>query len=200
MSEILLVCGHGRCGSSLTMQMLHAGGYPVVGTWPDYEPFEAGWWSSSAAAEWIAAADGKAFKLLDPQMYAPPKGPAYRCLWLKREPKEQARSAIKLLSRWTPLKPTRRDVAGMAKGYARDTPLAWRELKAAGVSDMLVLHFEKLIRDPRASATALAQWIGRPLDVDAMVRQVAPRPSTCLPFMIEELQLERRARLGLELL
>ena len=37
---ILLICGHGRCGSSLVMQMLAAGGVKCAGKYPDFEPDE----------------------------------------------------------------------------------------------------------------------------------------------------------------
>lgn len=41
MDTLILVCGFGRCGSSLVMQMLDVGGLPVVGSFPDYERAEA---------------------------------------------------------------------------------------------------------------------------------------------------------------
>lgn len=190
MSEILLVCGHGRCGSSLTMQMLHAGGYPVVGEWPGYEPFEGGYWHHSPEA-WAREADGRAFKLLEPQLWPPPEGPSYRAIWLRRDRKQQAKSALKMVGATMPVTPTRFGIGRLAQSYAEDTPTAWRQLKAAGVVDMLILNFERLIDHPRASAISIAQWIGRDLDIDAMVRQVVPREAGCLPFLMEALQCER---------
>ena len=38
----VFVCGHGRCGSSMVMQMLDAGGFPCFGEYPAYEPEEVG--------------------------------------------------------------------------------------------------------------------------------------------------------------
>jgi hypothetical protein len=37
MKPYVIVAGFGRCGSSLTMTMLHAAGIPCIGTPPDFE-------------------------------------------------------------------------------------------------------------------------------------------------------------------
>lgn len=66
MSEPVLVCGLGRCGSSVTMQMLQAGGYQTFGDWPDFEPEEAG--SSRNIPHLLSLIDTSAVKILDPHI------------------------------------------------------------------------------------------------------------------------------------
>jgi hypothetical protein len=88
--QTLAVAGLGRCGLTMTMQMLGAGGLDVWGDPPAYEPNHyVGAWSSDAV------------KLVDPignelSGLLPEPG-ALQWLWLARDAKEQAKSMAKMI-------------------------------------------------------------------------------------------------------
>src|SRR5690348_16747758 len=107
MNETLLICGLGRCGTSLVMQMLDMGGFPVVGKYPAYEPQQAS--SLVITQNYIDEHRGKAIKLLDP-MRASFVPQNVRVIYLMRNLKEQARSQLK----------TAKFFAGLPGGGRRD--------------------------------------------------------------------------------
>lgn len=181
---VTLICGHGRCGTSMVMQMLAAGGYPVAGGWPDYEPDEVGF--STFDPEWLAAQHGRAVKLLDPQERR--LGPGnYRAVWLSRRPREQARSALKILGAAAP----RNRVRAMAAQYPGDTRRALAVLHRAGAHPILRLSFEGILADPFDAAEKIGRLVGINdwEDLAEMNRVVRHRPSACAPDRDLERQL-----------
>ena len=90
---ITIVSGFGRCGSSLVMQMLEAGGMPCSGEYPAFED-EAGnlLLADMLSLDYMQTLEGKAVKLLDPHRGKIPKGPEYHVLGCSRDYGEQARS------------------------------------------------------------------------------------------------------------
>ena len=92
----VLVVGLGRCGSSLTMQMLAAGGMPVHGKAPTYEVEEAMVGRMDRA--WLAAQRG-AIKVLEPKRMPSLvlDHPGNAIIWLDRDPDQQAKSQAKFL-------------------------------------------------------------------------------------------------------
>ncbi|MHB8286386.1 MAG: hypothetical protein ACYDD1_17175 [Caulobacteraceae bacterium] len=67
----IIVSGLGRCGSSLTMQMLNAAGVHCVGSFPSFEGPECeAFQEGFITAERWAAVAGRAVKLLDPHRRA----------------------------------------------------------------------------------------------------------------------------------
>ena len=63
---IVLVCGLARCGTSLTMQMLQAGGMRCAGRAPAFEDFRA--FAGGYSDSWMREQAGGAVKVLDPQL------------------------------------------------------------------------------------------------------------------------------------
>lgn len=189
----ILVCGFGRCGSSLMMQMLAAGGVPTTGKWPDYEDGHAGVIGGSIDAAWLESVRGHAIKVLDPHRVSIPRGD-YGAIWLDRDPMEQARSQAKFLSLMAGIPSNRHTTRALAASYATDKPKALRSLRDAGAG-ILHMTFEDLL-DPcrlRDAVTALAAFLGHRRDLDevAMLRAVRPRGPRCAPGLDMELALMR---------
>ncbi len=180
---ILLVCGFGRCGSSLVMRMLEAGGMPVAGEYPDYERYAR----LPTLASSLAALDGHAVKLLDPQAHPIPPGPRYRAVWLKRDPRQQALSSQKFL-RAAGARLAKGYVARAMRSYREEEPRALEQLRATCV-EVSVLRFEGLLDVPVWSACRLAEAAERDLDVMAMAGVVLPRDADCRPDMAIEARL-----------
>ncbi len=114
----------------------------------------------------------------------------FNLLWLARDPREQARSMIKLINAAFPsISADRGAVRRMARSIAHDTPPALRSLAAAGTQrGRIALRFEDILLRPLIAASTIC----RAFEIDAacadlMARQVVPRQPACLPFMLETL-------------
>ena len=97
MKHLIIVTGLGRCGSSLAMQMLRAGGVPCLGEWPAFEEPQA----EGMKIEPHHA--GHAVKVIDPlrrELSSLEISRALPIRWvcLRRRPLDQARSMAKLLA------------------------------------------------------------------------------------------------------
>lgn len=187
----IIVAGLGRCGSSLVMRMLDAAGVPVVGSYPDYEDaVNMGLPALDAQRDFASRCAGKAVKLLDPHLHAPPIGLDYRCIFLTRHPVEQAKSILKLIG----ARGDRQARRAMESTVRRDTVRARNAVSHIGDGRYLELPFENVIHDPIDAASRITRYLAGwpvaredaiPLNVEAMARCVRRRPATCLPYMLE---------------
>lgn len=178
------VVGFGRCGSSMTMAMLEAGGVPAVaGATPvaresDLRTLTAG------------ACLGHATKLLDlPWAFGDVDdlfdGPVdWRFVWLDRNPIQQAKSAVKLMRGvWkqnTPASAAKRFQDGFVRD--REACRAWYARRG----DVLDLRYEDVLRDPTGAAKQLADHVGAPFDVVAAAGVVHDRTPKCRPDLAFE--------------
>lgn len=182
---VVAVCGFGRCGSSLVMQMLDAGGYPVFGEWPAYEESIQSELPESAE-QWLAAVMDRATKALDPHRWRLPPGPDYKVIWLDRNPLQQAASQIKLMRLTCGFaipndRATRRKLAA---SYSADRAVAMKLFRDLGAA-ILELPFEVIILDRIAAAESINRFLGGGLDEHAMAAQVRHRGTDCLPGLLE---------------
>lgn len=183
---IAIVSGFQRCGSSLMLQMLAAGGMPIFHDREmGYPSFETRLQTSAADdPAWLNAIDGHAVKWLEPlDTFPSPKvKPDLRVLWMKRDYREQGKSAVKFMRACGAI------VAGgaarrMAASYRHDEPAA--RLAWARRGRIHTVRFETLLSQPRAVALAVTTFLSVPLDVDRMAAQVRQRSAACLPHMLE---------------
>ncbi len=185
------VCGFGRCGSTMTMQMLVAGGLPAGNaSEPPYE----------GDREAIVGKDftGTCVKLLDEYVTAAAvAGPtrAWRFIWLDRDPYEQGCSYLKFLNWMAPA--TGISGAGytpqqVANTYGRDRPGRIAQLNATGT--LLVLDYERVLLRPRKAAARIRRDIFPHLDVAAAAAQVHQRDGRCLPDLAVEESFHTPAR------
>lgn len=177
------VAGLGRCGTSLVMQMLAAGGMPCVGEFPAYEPDELR--GPVVSHAFLDGCRGHAFKWLDPHCVALPYPPAL-VIWLTRNRVEQAKSQVKFMEQVLGLRSRKDSVARCVSVLRRD------ERRNAGLIDPgRTLRFELLINSPRVAAVKLAGMLGGvvDLDVDRMARQVLKRRPCCARGMEVEVAL-----------
>lgn len=195
MKPITIVAGFGRCGSSLVMQMLAAGGMPTpYATFPSYEI------DFSNTQVLMSALQGGAIKVLDPHVNRPPLCQVYRWIWIDRDPVEQAKSMAKFWraafvdapSSLPPMPEFIGDqIAKLAEAFKRDRPRAnGVMLKYTQCTGILKLKFEDILADPAWAAYSLSKFCGGNLDEEKMVAAVRPRGPECLPYMLELEQLE----------
>ncbi len=181
------VCGFGRCGSTMVMSMLAAGGLPpAAGSAPhSYE-------LPSEAAIVTARPQGQAIKLLDHfGRLGLPQAAAWRFVWLDRDATQQARSHAKLAAAIG--FEMSAELQGLfAASYAADRPGLLGQLRAVG--PVLVLEYERVLRSPVKAARLLRRDVWPALDVTAAAAAVHDREPECLPDMAFELGARTTAR------
>lgn len=89
MSKIIVVSGLGRCGSTMVMKMLDAGGLPVIGNKVSYEDMRC--IEVTKASKWLEEAQGHGIKILDIQRQSLPGEFQYKVIWVRRDFKQQAK-------------------------------------------------------------------------------------------------------------
>jgi len=191
----ILVCGFGRCGSSLTMQMLKAGGVPCFGDAPAFEPDAVS--VRRVMSELLPKLDGIAAKILDPQRSEWPKRSGMKVIWLDRNRIEQAKSQIKMVETFGGFTVPRRSQAikGMAASLIPDREKCM-DLFADIGADVLPLKFEDILESPRYAACAISSFLCLKLPIeaiDAMVLVVRRRRPECRPDMALEAELVEAA-------
>lgn len=183
------VCGFGRCGSSMTMQMLAAGGLPPVSG------------SSPGALEltdirraWHVRLPGRAVKLLEsiarPDLGIPPCRTGWRFVWLDRDPVQQAWSQVKMIQTLAPATgisltdDPHLAASKLAASYREARPMLLRRLNSYG--PVTVMRYEDVLADPHVGAVLLRDRVWRWLDVDAAAAVVHDRDGRCRPDMAVE--------------
>ena len=177
---ITVVSGLPRSGTSLAMQMLRAGGLPVLADaerpadadnpagYLEYAPVR----STARDASWVASAPGKAVKVIYALLRHLPAEHSYRVLWMRRNLDEVIASQEAMLAR---------SGAAPEGGLARER-LA--EVLAAQLAEterwlaqqpsfrLLGVDYAAVIADPQRAARAVDAFLGGGLDVAAMAGAV----------------------------
>ena len=169
----LYVCGLGRCGTTLVMRMLAAGGAPVVGEAPAFERFTQAELTDPALVE--AEVRGRAIKVLEPHRLGPNHPllavrPRHAIL-LSRETAEQAKSQLHFIRTLGeaashsagagprlyggPNPGNREQRRALQTILIRDQARAGATLRTANVP-ITPLRFEAILMDPAATAAMLA--------------------------------------------
>jgi len=190
---LTIVSGFQRCGSSLLMQMLQAGGAPVFHDpemgYPSFETFCTS--QTPDDRRWLSRMDGRAIKWLEPRHTCPPvdTGLQMRVIWMKRDYVEQAKSAVKFMQA-TGFPSLPKDTAKrFAQSYRKDEQPSldiWAKRGAVHVQ-----NFEHLLENPQQAVRDVCRFLAASLNETAMAAVVRERPPTRLPYMLEVELMER---------
>ena len=177
---ITVVTGLPRSGTSLVMQMLHAGGMPVLADdvrppdpdnprgYHEFEPVK----TIARDHSWLKQAQGKAVKIVAPLLtYVPPRY-AYRLIFVRRPMDEILISQARMLAhRGEPAGP---DDEEMERLFNRqlETIEAW--LDDQEHMTVLYVAYGGVLDKPRETAERIARFLDRDLDLDAMAAVVDP--------------------------
>jgi len=180
---LIVVTGLPRSGTSLVMQMLAAGGVPVLTDdrraadednprgYLEYEPVK----NLLKDSKWLAEARGKAVKIVAPLLPALPSGLPARVIVCERDLDEVLDSQEKML--------VRRDRAALATAERRGvlkeeyvrTLRRVREFLGARVqTESLVVEYGAAVGDSLGTAERLRGFLDGALDVGKMVEAVDP--------------------------
>ncbi len=146
----IVVAGHGRCGSSLVMQMLDKGGIITTGEYPAFEDEKY-----QGTGEKLPI--GKAVKIIDPHEFMPPSG-NIRWIWLDRDHKQQAKSTVKFMKAMTGFSLDGNAWKTIAASYSNDTKKCMEIIKNTG-GKLLRLSFEDILESPIRQARKIENFI-----------------------------------------
>jgi sulfotransferase family protein len=176
---ITIVSGLPRSGTSLMMQMLDAGGLPVLS---DGER-KADTDNPKGYLEWerikqlpkepslIAEAEGKVVKVISQLILSLPSGHEYRVVFMQRPLPEVLKSQDEMLRRRDNAD-SNADPSVIEEAFQRHLIEVNKWL--AGKSNVQVsrVNYHRVLREPKTVAGEIAAFLGVPLDIEAMVRQV----------------------------
>lgn len=177
---IAIVSGLPRSGTSLLMQMLDAGGYPVLCDderradednprgYFEYTPVRR----LEQDHHWLADAEGKALKVVSPLLYHLPKEFDYRLIFIRRPLDEVLRSQAAMLSRRGQTAPIH-DPA-MQLHFERHLRAVDAWIGQQPNISRLTLNHAEVIAEPRHTAERLSEFLRVDLNLERMAGIVEP--------------------------
>jgi Sulfotransferase domain len=178
-SDIVIVSGLPRSGTSLMMQLLEAGGIEVVTDHVrsadtdnprGYHEFERVK-KIKQDASWIPEIRGKAIKLVSQLLYDLPANEAYRVIFMERDLDEVIASQEKMLARLGQPAAPRAEI-GRAFGLHLRRLHAW--LAERPHFAVLRVRYADVVARPDAEAELVNAFLGRRLDIACAIRAVDP--------------------------
>lgn len=182
--EIVVVSGLPRSGTSMLMQMLAAGGLPVLSDGVrsadasnprGYLEFEAvKRLGRDPDCDWLLQARGRAVKIVAPLLPKLPVQHDWRIVFMERPLAEIVASQAAMLQRLQ--RPaSRMSERQLAAAYlAQVDAVAEQISRHAGRVQLLAIEYHAALHDPLATAQRLDRFLGGGLDVAAMAAAVAP--------------------------
>ena len=176
---ITIVSGLPRSGTSLMMQMLAAGGLPVLS---DGER-KADTDNPRGYLEWerikqlpqepglIAEAEGKVIKVISQLLLSLPDGHQYKIVFMQRPLPEVLKSQEEMLKRRGTHQPGG-DTSPVERAFQRHLIEVDNWLAATSKIQVLRVHYHRVLREPQMVATEVASFLNVPLDIEAMAGQV----------------------------
>jgi hypothetical protein len=176
---ITIVSGLPRSGTSLMMQMLAAGGMPILS---DGER-QADTDNPKGYLEWerikqlpkepaiIAEAEGKVVKVISQLLLSLPPSYDYRVIFMQRPLPEVMASQDEMLRRRGTYD-AGVDTSAVTRAFRDHLYDVHTWLNRKPHIAVLRLNYHQILREPRKTAESVAKFLGATLDVEAMVRQV----------------------------
>ncbi len=165
----------------MMMQMLQAGGAPLLtdGQRTADQDNPRGYFELEAVkrskrdASWLEQAAGKAVKIIHALLYDLPLDRHYRVIFMQRRVEEVLRSQQAMLQRGNrkgaEIAPER-----LARAFRRQRDDAIRYVREHTCFDVLEVHYDQVISQPRDQAEAIRHFLEWDLDVDRMAARVDP--------------------------
>ena len=183
---VVVVTGLPRSGTSMMMQMLLAGGIPVMAD--DHRPADAsnerGYLEHDMArklgkdAGWIDDAKGKAVKIVAQLLPHLPHQHRYRFVMMHRPLEEIVASQKKMLQRLGKDGAAISDEALMRtfQSQVARVRTMLMHLRRRGILDVLDVKYHEALRDPRGTAERIAAFLGEGSPFDPEAAQIAVAP------------------------
>ena len=178
---IVVVSGLPRSGTSMAMKMLDAGGMPLVtdgvrgadisnpNGYYEFEPVKD---LERGNAAWLAAARGKAVKIVSPLLTYLPESFDYRVIFMRRPLAEIIDSQHAMLDARGSERGS--DEARSTELYAAHLGQVERFLERRRCFSTVTIEYSQVIADPRGQAEKIQAFVGLPLDVARMAEVADP--------------------------
>jgi hypothetical protein len=178
-SEIIIVSGLPRCGTSLMMQMLESGGITVVTDsirsadtdnprgYFEYERVK----KIKEDASWLPETRGQAFKMVSQLLYDLPGTEKYKVIFMDRDMDEMLLSQEKMLERLNRESAPRDEVRRAFTGHLARL-FDWLA-KQANIQ-VLRVNYNELLEHPQRQIERLNAFLGGQLDAERMAQAVDP--------------------------
>lgn len=188
---VVVVTGLGRCGSSMLMQMLKAGGADTAGTFPSFGDVQ----KRVGGRIDLTGLVGTCFKVIDPHKTTmvhsrliPLGAISVKWIWMERRFAEQAKSQAKiveLVNGWKGKKISSAKLRNWAHNLDFETQHVLKGLRGP----VLRLQFEELLRFPIQQGEKIKEFLlpDQKYDPIAGATAVRERGPHCLP----DIELER---------
>ncbi|HVX12408.1 MAG TPA: sulfotransferase [Pirellulales bacterium] len=178
-TEIIIVSGLPRSGTSLMMQMLDNGGVEVVtdGARAADVDNPKGYYEFEKVKtierdkSWLPATRGKAFKMVSQLLYHLPASERYRVVFMERDFDEMLASQEKMLARLGRPGAPREKIEGPFRLHLERLH-AWLAQQAN--LRILPVNYNELIAEPRRQAERVREFLGVAADTEKMAETVDP--------------------------
>jgi hypothetical protein len=176
---ITIVSGLPRSGTSLMMQMLAAGGMPILSDGERRADAD----NPKGYLEWerikqlpkdpgcIAEAEGKAVKVISQLLLSLPPGHEYRLIFMQRPLPEVMKSQDEMLRRRGTFDADA-DNSAIAQAFQDHLYQVYTFLNSKPNVVVRRVQYHTVLREPQETAESIAQFLQVPLDIEAMARQV----------------------------
>jgi predicted AlkP superfamily phosphohydrolase/phosphomutase len=169
--DVVVVAGLPRSGTSMLMQILHAGGVAPLTDglraadtdnlrgYFEFEPATR----LAGDASWLPQARGRAVKLVLPLVVHLPRGEVYRIVLIERDVHEVIASQHAMLERLgRQAEGAALDDTALADAYRRqrERVRSWLEMRPEVA--VLALRYETVLADPRGTAERIGTFLGHP--------------------------------------
>lgn len=178
---ITIVSGLPRSGTSLMMQMLAAGGMPILSDGERTADVD----NPRGYYEWerikqlpkdpacIAEAEDRAVKVISQLLFALPSGRNYKIIFMERPLPEVVASQAEMIRRRGTSGAALSDTALIAGLQAHLNQVnAWLERRAE--IGIVRVKFNDVLRDPKGSAEVVKRFLDRRLALELMEQQIDP--------------------------
>ncbi len=179
--DVVIVAGLPRSGTSMLMQLVHAGGLLALTDGRrladsdnprGYFEFEQAT-RISTDASWLPLARGKVVKLALPLVRWLPPGEAYWLIIIERDVRQVIASQRRMLDRLGRGGAVLSEPA-LAAEYARQREQVRQWVDSRTDVAVLSVRYDQVLADPRRVAAQVAEFVGRPFDVAAAAAAVDP--------------------------
>ena len=180
-APIIVVSGLPRSGTSMTMQMLHAAGVPIVtdGLREPGEDNPRGYFEDERVkalykdeedGAWLVEARGKAIKIISFLLRDLPPSNDYRIIFMRRDLDEVLASQRKMLERRG--EPTDTSDRQMFALWTSHLAQVDELLSSSRHIRALDVEYRDVVAEPRGQARRIHDFLGQDLDVERMVAAV----------------------------
>jgi hypothetical protein len=173
---VTVVSGLPRSGTSMMMQMLEAGGMPVITDnvraadhdnprgYYEFEPVK----QLSKDTSWLNAAGNKAVKVIYRLLYDLPRNHRYKVILMRRKLEETIASQNAMLRRLNKEGGSLADDL-LAHAYQRELQKLDIWLRGRGNFEVLYVNYDYVVYDSRTTVADIEQFLHCKLDTEAMI-------------------------------